>query len=69
MLHELLMDAQIKQVSAEIRSDSGIIIDLSDINKTGANQMEGIGHVWAGSASQTDKGYLTIQASVCHYTI
>ena len=68
VLHELLMDAQIKQVSAEIREDSAIVIDLSDINKTGATKMEGIADVWDGSASRTNKGYFTLQASVCHYT-
>ena len=33
VLHELLMDAQIKAVSAIIKPDTGIMIDLSDINK------------------------------------
>jgi len=62
------MNAQIKMVSSGIRSDSAIMIDLSDINKTGATRMEGLAHVWDGSASQTNRGYFTIQSSVCHYT-
>ncbi len=68
VLHELLMDAQIKQVSSWIKPDSAIMIDLSDINKTGATKMEGLDNVWDGSASQANKGYFTIQASTCHYT-
>jgi len=66
VLNELLMEAQISRIAQEIRYDSAIIIDLSDINKSNANQMEGLAKVWDGSASRTDKGYFTLQASVCH---
>ena len=68
VLYDLLMDAQIRQVSSQIRSDSAIMIDLSDINKDGATKMEGLDNVWDGSASRANKGYFTIQASVCHFT-
>ena len=68
VLHELLMDTQIKQLAPEIKEDSAIVIDLSDINKSGANKMEGLANVWDGSQSQTNKGYFTLQASVCHHT-
>lgn len=68
VLHEQLMDAQISKVSSSIREDSGIMIDLSDINKSGASKMQGLDRVWDGSESQANQGYFTIQASVCHYT-
>jgi len=68
VLHELLMDAQIKQVSSQIRSDSAIMIDLSDINKSGATMMEGLDQVWDGSEAKSNNGYFTLQASICHYT-
>ena len=68
VLHELLMDAQIRHVSSQIRSDSAIMVDLSDINKDGATKMEGLDKVWDGSASKANTGYFTVQASVCHYT-
>jgi len=68
VLHELLMDAQIKAVSTIINFDTGIIIDLSDVNKPGATKMQGLDYVWDGSKSTKDLGYFTLQASVCHYT-
>lgn len=68
VLHELIMNAQIKMVSPMVRDDSGIIIDLSDINKSGATKMQGLDHVWDGSESTTNLGYFTLQASVCHLT-
>lgn len=68
VLHELLMDAQIRQLAPEIKHDSAIVIDLSDINKSGANKMEGLADVWDGSQSKTNKGYFTLQASVCHHS-
>jgi hypothetical protein len=66
VLHELLMESQIRQLAPEIKSDSAIVIDLSDINKSGAHKMEGLADVWDGSQSKTNKGYFTLQASVCH---
>jgi hypothetical protein len=68
VLHELLMDAQIRQLAVEIKQDSAIVIDLSDINKSGANKMEGLADVWDGSQSKTNKGYFTLQASLCHHS-
>lgn len=68
VLHELLMDAQIKAVSAIIKPDTGIIIDLSDVSKPGATKMQGLDYVWDGSKSTKGLGYFTLQASVCHYT-
>jgi hypothetical protein len=68
VLHELLMDAQIRQLAPEIKPDSAIVIDLSDINKSGAHKMEGLADVWDGSQSKTNKGYFTLQASFCHHS-
>lgn len=68
VLHERLMESQISHLAPEIMPDSGIMIDLSDLNKSGAHKMEGLARVWDGSKSTTNKGYFTLQASVCHHS-
>lgn len=68
VLSDLLMDRMIKQLAPEIKESTGIIIDLSDINKTGATKMEGLAKVWDGSQSKANQGYFTLQASICHHS-
>jgi hypothetical protein len=68
VLYERLMDAHILMQASLIREDSAIMVDLSNINKTGASMMEGLDNVWDGSESKPNMGYFTLQASVCHYT-
>jgi hypothetical protein len=68
VLYERLMDAHILMQASIIREDSAIMVDLSDINKNGASMMEGLDNVWDGSESKPNKGYFTLQASICHYT-
>lgn len=64
-LHSLLMVSHMRKTSSVIRDETPIIIDLSDIAKPKAKKMEGLAEVWDVSEGKTNKGYFTLQASIC----
>ena len=64
-LHSDLMLKHMQNSSADIKEDTPIFIDFSDINKSTARKMEGLHHVWYRSQHQKNPGYLTLQATYC----
>lgn len=64
-LHSQLMLSHMKKTALHISDETPIVMDLSDISKPCAKKMAGLARVWDGSKHQTNKGYYTLQSSIC----